>query len=65
MQLIYLNDIFEDNYTNERDLFETDAGNVIKNRPLVAKKQKGILIFISLAQPIRNCHEGQQHLNCS
>ena len=40
MQLIYFIDIFEDNYNMVRDRFETDSGNVMKNRPLVAKKQR-------------------------
>ena len=39
MQLVYLIDIFEDNIV--RDRFETDSVNVMKNRPLVAKKHKG------------------------
>ena len=40
MKLIYLIDIFEDNYNIVRDRFETDLVNVIKNRLLVAKKQR-------------------------
>ena len=40
MQLICLIDIFEDNYNIVRDHFETDSVNVIKNRLLVAKKQR-------------------------
>ena len=40
MQLICLIDIFEDNYNIVRDRFETDSVNVIKNRLLVAKKQR-------------------------
>ena len=40
IQLIYLIDIFEDNYNIVRDRFETDSVNVMKNRPLVAKKQR-------------------------
>ena len=39
MQLIYLVDIFEDNYIILRDRFETDSINVMENRPLVLKKQ--------------------------
>ena len=39
MQLIYLIDIFEDNYI-VHDRFKTDSVNVMKNRPLVAKKQR-------------------------
>ena len=40
MQLIYPIDTFEDNYNIVRDRFETDSVNVMKNRPLVAKKQR-------------------------
>ena len=40
MQLIYLIDIFQDNYNIARDHFETDSVNVMKNRLLVAKKQR-------------------------
>ena len=52
MQIIYLIDIFEDNYNIVHDRFETDPVNVMKNRPLVAKK-KEISIYISLAQSIK------------
>ena len=52
MQIIYLIDIFEDNYNIVHDRFETDSVNVMKNRPLVAKK-KEISIYISLAQFIK------------
>ena len=39
MQLIY---IFQDNYNTDIvcDRFETDSVNVMKNSPLVAKKQR-------------------------
>ena len=40
MQLNNPIDIFEDNYNIVRDRFETDSVNVMKNRPLVAKKQR-------------------------
>ena len=40
MQLLYLNDVFEDNYIIARNIFETYSLNVMKNRPLVAKKHK-------------------------
>ena len=40
MQIIYLIDIFEDNYNIVHDRFETDSVNVMKNRPLVAKKKR-------------------------
>ena len=39
MQLTYLIDIFEDNYKIVRDCSETSSVNVMKNRPLAAKKQ--------------------------
>ena len=53
MQLIYPIDIFEDNYNIVRDRFETDSVNVMKNRPLVAKKQRKsqyILAWLSLSE---------------
>ena len=55
MQLIYLIDIFDNDYNFLRDCFETDSANVIKNRCLAAKKQTnfGISIYISLAQSIK------------
>ena len=64
MHLIYLNDIFEDNYNIVRDRFETDSVNVIKNRPLVAKKQRKfqyILAWLSLSESHENYHWKQQH----
>ena len=51
-QLIYLADIFEDNYNIVRDLFETESANVMKYMLLVAKKQRKFQ-YISLAQSIR------------
>ena len=39
MQLTYLIDIFEDNYKIVRDCSETSSVNVMKKRPLAAKKQ--------------------------
>ena len=59
MQLIYLADIFEDNYNIVRDRFETDSVNVMKNRPLVAKKQRKfqyILAWLSLSENHENWH---------
>ena len=59
MQLNYPIDIFEDNYNIVRDRFETDSVNVIKNRPLVAKKQRKpqyILAWLSLSENHENCH---------
>ena len=52
MQLVYLIDIFEDNYDIVHDLFKTDSVNVMKIRPIVAKKQRKFQ-YISLAQSIR------------
>ena len=59
MQLIYPIDIFEDNYNIVRDRFETDSVNVMKSRPLVAKKQRKsqyILAWISLSEDHENYH---------
>ena len=59
MQLIYLIDIFEDNYNIVHDRFETDSVNVTKNRPLVANKQrkfKYIFAWLSLSENHENCH---------
>ena len=58
MQLIYLIDIFQDNYNIVRDRFETDSVNVMKNRPLVAKKQRKfqyMLALLSLSENHENC----------
>ena len=52
MQLIYLVDIFEDNYNIVRDRSETESANVMKYMSLVAKKQRKFQ-YISLAQSIR------------
>ena len=57
MQLIYPIDIFEDNYNIVRDRFETDSVNVMKNRPLVAKKQRksqDILAWLNLSENHEN-----------
>ena len=59
MQLIYLIEIFEDNYNIVRDCFETDSVNVMKNRPLAAKKQRKfqyILVWLSLSKNYKSCH---------
>ena len=59
MQLIYRIDIFEDNYNIARDRFKTDAVNVMKNRPLFAKKQRKsqyTLAWLSLSENHENCH---------
>ena len=51
--------MFEDNYNIVRDRFETDSVNVMKNRPLVAKKQRQfqyILDFHSPSENHENCH---------
>ena len=52
MQLIYLANIFEDNYDIVRDPFETEPVNVMKYMSLVAKKQRKFQ-YISLALSIR------------
>ena len=57
MQLIYLTDIFVDNYNIVRDRFETDSVNVMKIRPVVAKKQRKfqyILAWLSLSENHEN-----------
>ena len=61
MKLIYLIGIFEDNYHYHivRDRFETDSVNVMKNRVLVAKKQRKfqyILVLLSLSESHENCY---------
>ena len=57
MQLIYPIDIFEDNIV--RDRFERDSVNVMKNRLLLAKKQRKsqyILAWLNLSENHENCH---------
>ena len=49
MQLIYLADIFEDNYNIVRDRFETDSVNVMK-KDCLFQRNKGNLVYINLAQ---------------
>ena len=59
MQLTYLTDIFQDNYNIARDRFETDSVIVMKNKSLVAKKQRKfqyILTWLSLSENHENCH---------
>ena len=59
MQLIYLIDIFQDDYNILRDRFETDSVDLMKNGLLVAKKQRKfqyILAFFSLSE--------KNHENC-
>ena len=51
-QLIYLADIFADNYNIVRDRFKTKSENKMKYMSFVAKKQKNFKC-ISLAQSIR------------
>ena len=58
MQLIYFIDI-QDNYNIVRDRFETGSVNVMKNRSLVAKKQRKFqytLSFLNLSEYHENCH---------
>ena len=55
MQLIYLIDIFEENYNIVRDCFV----NVMKNRLLAAKKQRKFqykLAWFCLSKNYKNCH---------
>ena len=59
MQLIYLIGNFEDNYNIVSDRFETDSVNIMKNRPLIAKKRRKfqyILALLSLSENHENCH---------
>ena len=59
MQLIYLADIFKDNYNILRDCFETQSVNVMKYMLLVAKKHKrhfNTLAWLSLSDNQENCH---------
>ena len=53
MQLIYLIDIFQDNYNIACDRFETDSVNVMKKQTTCCKETKKISTYISLAQSIR------------
>ena len=58
MQLIYLIYIFQDNYNIVRDRFEADSVNVMKNRSLVAKKQRKFQYtssLLSLSENHENC----------
>ena len=53
MQLIYLIDIFEDNYNIVPDRFETDSVNVLEKRLLIVKKQRKfqyMLAWLSLSE---------------
>ena len=68
MLLIYIINISEDNYNIVRDSFKTDSVNVMKDRPLVAKKyrkSKYILAWLSLSENHENCHQEQQQSKCS
>ena len=59
MQLIYLIDIFDDNYNILRDRFKTDSVKVMKNRSFVAKKIikfQYVLVWLSLSENHENCH---------
>ena len=58
MKLIYLIDIFEDNYNIVRDRFETDSVNLMKNRMLAKKQRKFqyILAWLSLLGNHESCH---------
>ena len=54
IHLVYFNEIFKDNHNIVRDHFVTDLVNLKKNRPLVAKKHKELLMYINLAQSHQN-----------
>ena len=57
MQLIYLTDNFQDDYNILRNCFETYSVNLMKNRPLVEKKQRKfqyILPWLSLSENHEN-----------
>ena len=59
MQLIYFTDSSENNYDIVHDRFKTGSVNVMKNRPLVGKKQRKfqyILAWLSLSENHENCH---------
>ena len=59
MQLIYLIDIFEDNCNIVCDRFEIDSVYLMKNRPIIANKQRKfqyMLAFLSLSENHENCH---------
>ena len=45
MQIIYLIGIFQDYFNIVRDRFETDSVNVMKNRPLIAEKQRKFKLY--------------------
>ena len=45
MQLIYLTDIFEDNYNIVRDRVETDSANVMKIGHLLQRNKGNFNIF--------------------
>ena len=64
----YLIDIFQDNLNIARDRFEIDSVNVMKNRLLVAKKQREfqyVLAWLNLSENHENFHYEQQHSNRS
>ena len=45
MQIIYLIGIFQDYFNIVCDRFETDSVNVMKNRPLIAEKQRKFKLY--------------------
>ena len=45
MQLIYLIDIFEDNYNIVRDCFKTDSVNAMKNSRLLQRNKGNFNIY--------------------
>ena len=45
MQIIYLIGIFQDYFNIVRDRFKTDSVNVMKNRLLIAEKQRKFKLY--------------------
>ena len=45
MQMIYLIDIFQDYFNIVHDRFQTDSVSVMKNRPLIGKKQRKFKLY--------------------
>ena len=61
MHLVYFFDIFEDDHNIVLDRFETDSVNVMKNRPLGAKKHKEISIYIYQLKSVTSENHGNFH----
>ena len=66
MQLVHLNDIFEDNQNIVCDRFERNSVNLMKNRLLVAKNTRKFQCILTCSRHIvnhGNLHQEQQHSN--